>query len=135
MSSANLTWGLVYTPSRLYTEQKAAGTGHMPVGAQCFCRIGSDQLVFEMETGQQLVCQEMRLQCTESGAEFGKTSAWLLPSVSANHYACAGAAVIFLCVKQPVLPPKGFTKLVQSARGSFPLISFRFPLKAMNTLN
>lgn len=64
-----------------------------------------------------------------------QTSVWLLPSASPNFSEFAGAAVILLCVRQPGQSPKGSPKLVQSARGSFPLISFRFSLKAMNTLN
>lgn len=64
-----------------------------------------------------------------------QTAVWLLPSASPNLSEFAGAAVILLCVRQPGQSPKGSPKLVQSARGSFPLISFRFPLKAMNTLN
>lgn len=87
-----------------------------------------------METGQQ-VCLSgyVGLQCAESGGDFGRHQ--LLSSVFPNLYECTGAAVIFLYVNQPGLQPKGFTELVQSAGGSFPLISFRFSLKAMNTLN
>ncbi len=55
-------------------------------------------------------------------------------SLSKSLRVCWSSSLLSLC-EAACATTQRFIKLVQSARGFFPRVSFRFPLKAMNTLN